>query len=97
MQILQSKNQDQIENATAMGLLFQAGPSIKLGYLNSSFKSESRVVLICIFLMNKVVEHFFKCFSIIPDSSVDNSLISPVPHSLIELFGLLVCNFLSSL
>lgn len=56
MQILQSKKQDQIENATAMGLLFQAGPSIKLAYLSSSFKSESLVILICIFLMNKDVD-----------------------------------------
>lgn len=39
MQILQSEKQEQIENATGMGLLCEAGPSIKLGYLSGSFKS----------------------------------------------------------
>jgi hypothetical protein len=33
-----------------------------------------RVVLICIFLMIKDVEHFFRCFSSIRYSSVENSL-----------------------
>lgn len=47
--------------------------------------------------MNKDAEHFFKCFSSLPDSSVENSLISSVPHSLIRLFELLLSNFLSSL
>jgi hypothetical protein len=32
-----------------------------------------RVVLICIFLMIKDVEHFFRCFSVIHYSSVENS------------------------
>ena len=56
-----------------------------------------RVVLICISLMIKDVEHFFKCFSAIQDSSVVNSLFSSVPHFLIHLFGffcLFVCLFL---
>ena len=35
-----------------------------------------RVVLICISLMIKDVEHFFRCFSAIQYSSVDNSLFS---------------------
>jgi hypothetical protein len=39
-----------------------------------------RVVLICISLMIKYVEHFFKCFSAIQYSSVENSLFSSVPH-----------------
>jgi hypothetical protein len=39
-----------------------------------------RVVLICISLMTKDVEHFFKCFSVIPYSSVENSLFSSVCH-----------------
>jgi hypothetical protein len=39
-----------------------------------------RVVLICISLMTKDFERFFKCFSAIPDSSVVNSLFSFVPH-----------------
>jgi hypothetical protein len=36
------------------------------------------VVLICISLMTKNVEHFFKCFSAIRDYSVENSLFSYV-------------------
>jgi hypothetical protein len=39
-----------------------------------------RVVLICIFLMIKDVEHFFRCFSAIWYSSIENSLFSSVPH-----------------
>ena len=39
-----------------------------------------KVVLICISLMIKDVEHFFRCFSAIPYSSVDNSLFSSKPH-----------------
>ena len=38
------------------------------------------VVLICIFLMTKDVEHVFWCFSAILYSSVENSLFSSVPH-----------------
>ena len=39
-----------------------------------------RVILSCISLMTKSVDHFFKCFSAIRDSSVENSLFSSVPH-----------------
>jgi hypothetical protein len=39
-----------------------------------------RVVLICISLMIKDVEHFFRCFSAIQYSSDENSLFSSVPH-----------------
>jgi hypothetical protein len=39
-----------------------------------------RVVLICISLMIKDVEHFFKYFSALWYSSVENSLFSSVPH-----------------
>jgi hypothetical protein len=56
-----------------------------------------RVILICISLMTKNVEHFFKCFSDIQDYSVVNSLFSSVPHFLIGLFGFLEVSFLSSL
>ena len=38
------------------------------------------VVLICISLMTKDVEHFFRCFSAIWVSSVENSLFSSVSH-----------------
>jgi hypothetical protein len=41
-----------------------------------------RVVLICISLMIKDVEHFFRYFSAIRYSSVENSLFSSVPHFL---------------
>ena len=45
-----------------------------------------RVVLICIFLMIKDVEHFFfRCFSAIRCSSVENSLFSSVPVSYTHL------------
>jgi hypothetical protein len=36
--------------------------------------------LICISLMIKDVEHFFRYFSTIPYSSVENSSFSSVPH-----------------
>jgi hypothetical protein len=39
-----------------------------------------RVVLICISLMIKDVEHFFQVFSAIRYSSVENSLFSSVSH-----------------
>jgi hypothetical protein len=39
-----------------------------------------RVVLICISMMTKDDEHFFRCFSAIWYSSVDKSLFSSVPY-----------------
>jgi hypothetical protein len=39
-----------------------------------------RVVLICISLMTKDVEHVFRCFSSIQYSSVENFLFSSIPH-----------------
>jgi hypothetical protein len=48
-----------------------------------------RVVLICISLMTKDVEHFFRCFSFIRFSSFENSLFSSIPQFLIGLFGFL--------
>jgi hypothetical protein len=39
-----------------------------------------RVVLICIFLMIKDAEHFFRCFSVIRNSSGENSLFSSEPR-----------------
>jgi hypothetical protein len=46
-----------------------------------------RLVLICISLMIKDVDHFFfKCFSALWYSSVENSLFSSVPHFLMGLF-----------
>jgi hypothetical protein len=46
-----------------------------------------RVVLICISLITKDFEHFFKCFSAIQDSSIVNSRFSSILHFLIGLFG----------
>ena len=43
------------------------------------------------------VEHFLRCFLANLSSSGENSLFSFVPHFLIELFGSLESNFLSSL
>jgi hypothetical protein len=54
-----------------------------------------RVVLICISLINKEVDYFFKYFSAIQDFSVKNSQFSIVAYFLIGLFCLLVSNFLS--
>jgi hypothetical protein len=54
-------------------------------------------VLVCISLMTKDVEQFFKCFSAIQYSLVENSFFSSGPHVLIELIGSLDSNFLSSL
>ena len=56
-----------------------------------------RVVLICISLMIKNAEHFFRCFSAIWYSSGENSLFSSEPHFLMGLLDFLESTFLSSL
>ena len=56
-----------------------------------------RVVWICISLMIKDVEHFFRCFSAIRYSSGENSLFSSEPHLLRGLFDFLESTFLGSL
>jgi hypothetical protein len=55
------------------------------------------VILICIALIMKDFEHFFRSFSAIQDFSVVKSWFSSIPHILIGLFGFLDINFLSSL
>ena len=47
--------------------------------------------------MTQGIEHFFKYFLAIQNSSVENSLFRSAPHLLIGLFEFLVFNFLSSL
>ena len=56
-----------------------------------------KVVLICISLIAKEVEHDLKCLLAIRSSSVENSLFSSVPQFLIGLIRILVSSFLSSL
>jgi hypothetical protein len=56
-----------------------------------------RVVLICISLMTKDGEHFFRYFSALQYSLLENSLFSSVPHFLMVLFNFLESTFLSSL
>jgi hypothetical protein len=56
-----------------------------------------RVILICISLITKDYEHFFRWFSTIRDSSVVKYLFSSIPHFLIELFGFLIFSLFSSL
>ena len=53
-----------------------------------------KVVLICISLIAKEVEHDLKCLLVIRSSSVVNSLFSSVPHFLIGLIRVLVSKFL---
>jgi hypothetical protein len=55
-----------------------------------------RVVFICISLMIKDTEHFFRCFSAILYSSGENSLFSSEPH-FNGVFDFLESTFLSSL
>jgi hypothetical protein len=56
-----------------------------------------RVVLICISLMIKDAEHFFRCFLAIRYSSGENSLFNSEPQFLMGLFDFLEFTFVSSL
>ena len=52
-----------------------------------------RVVLLCISLMIKDVEHFFRCFSTLWYSSIENSLFSYIPHFLIKGLLIIICKY----
>jgi hypothetical protein len=56
-----------------------------------------RAVLICISLMIKDAEHFFRCFSAIQYSLGENSLFSSEPHFLMGLSDFLESTFFSFL
>jgi hypothetical protein len=56
-----------------------------------------RVVLVCISLKIKDVEHFFKDFLAFQNSSVENFLFSSVVHFLMGLFEFWEFSFLTSL
>jgi hypothetical protein len=62
----------------------------------TSVRWNLRVVLICISLMIKAVEHFFRCFSALRYSSAENSCLALYPI-LMGLFEFLESSFLSSL
>ena len=51
-----------------------------------------RVGLICMSLMTKDFEQFFKYFLVIGDSPAVSSLFSSIPHIVVGLFDLLVSN-----
>jgi hypothetical protein len=55
------------------------------------------VILICMSWWLRMLNTFFRCFSATWVFSVENSLFSSVPHSLIGLFGSLKSNYLNYL
>jgi hypothetical protein len=72
-------------------------PEILILAILTGVRWNLRVALICISLMIKDAEHFFRCFSAIQFSSGENSLFSSEPHFLKGLFDFLESTFLSSL
>jgi hypothetical protein len=55
-------------------------PEILILAILTGMRWNLRVILICISLMIKDVEQFFRCFSAVWYSAVENSLFSSVPH-----------------
>ena len=71
-------------------------PEILILAILTGVRWNLRVVLICISLMIKDFEHFFRCFSAIWYSSVENSLFSSEPGFLMGLLDFMQSTFLSS-
>ena len=69
-------------------------PEFLISAILTGVRMNLRVVLICISLMTKGVEHFFRYFLAVRLSSIENSLFSPAPQFLIGLFVSLESNFL---
>jgi hypothetical protein len=63
----------------------------------TGMRCDLRIVLTCISLMTKDVEHFFRCFMAICYCSIENTLFSSISHFLIGLFASQESNFFSSL
>ena len=59
---------------------YMLSPEFLILAILTGVKWNLSVVLICISLMVKDVEHFFRCFSAIRYSSGENSLFSSEPH-----------------
>ena len=55
-------------------------PEIFLLAILTSVRCNCRVIVICISLITKDVEHFLRCLSALWVSSLENSLFSSVPH-----------------
>jgi hypothetical protein len=72
-------------------------PEFLILSIQTGVKWNLSVVLICISLMIKDVEHFFRCCSAIQYSSGENSFFSSEPHFLMGLFDFLESTSLSSL
>jgi hypothetical protein len=72
-------------------------PEILILAILTGVRWNLRIVLICISVMIKDVEHFFRYFSAIRYSSVENSLFSSVSHFLMGLFDFLESSFMKSL
>jgi hypothetical protein len=72
-------------------------PEFMILAIFTGVRQNIRVVLTHISWMTKNFEHFFRCFSAILCSSVQNSLFSSVPHFLIGLFVSQESIFLTSM